>query len=31
MVALTLNTFELGIPGSIAPELCDADFPEAQA
>lgn len=31
MVALTLNTFELGIPGSIAPELNDPDFPEARA
>lgn len=29
LVALTLNTFELGIPGSIAPELNDPDFPEA--
>ena len=27
LVALTLNTFELGIPGSVAPELNDADFP----
>lgn len=26
-VALTLNTFELGLPGSIAPELGDPDFP----
>lgn len=26
-VALTLNTFELGLPGSIAPELQDPDFP----
>ena len=25
MVALTLNTFELGLPGSIAPELEDPD------
>ncbi|MBR0670765.1 carboxymuconolactone decarboxylase family protein [Neoroseomonas soli] len=29
LVALTLNTFELGIPGSIAPELNDPDFAEA--
>lgn len=27
LVALTLNTFELGIPGSIAPELEDPDAP----
>ena len=27
LVALTLNTFELGLPGSIAPELEDPDFP----
>ena len=27
LVALTLNTFELGIPGSVAPELNDPDFP----
>lgn len=26
LVALTLNTFELGIPGSIAPELNDPEF-----
>lgn len=26
MVSLTLNTFELGLPGSIAPELEDPDF-----
>lgn len=26
LVALTLNTFELGIPGSVAPELNDPDF-----
>jgi 4-carboxymuconolactone decarboxylase len=26
LVALTLNTFELGLPGSIAPELEDPDF-----
>ena len=26
MVALTLNTFELGLPGSIAPELDDPEF-----
>jgi 4-carboxymuconolactone decarboxylase len=26
MVALTLNTFELGLPGSISPELEDPDF-----
>ena len=31
LVALTLNTFELGIPGSIAPELNDPDFPGAGA
>jgi 4-carboxymuconolactone decarboxylase len=31
MVALTLNTFELGIPGSIAAELNDPDFPGAGA
>lgn len=29
MVALTLNTFELGLPGSVAPELEDPDFPAA--
>lgn len=29
LVALTLNAFELGIPGSIAPELNDPDFAEA--
>jgi 4-carboxymuconolactone decarboxylase len=27
MVSLTLNAFELGIPGSIAPELEDPEFP----
>jgi 4-carboxymuconolactone decarboxylase len=27
MVSLTLNAFELGIPGSIAPELNDPEFP----
>jgi 4-carboxymuconolactone decarboxylase len=26
LVSLTLNTFELGLPGSIAPELQDPDF-----
>lgn len=26
LVALTLNTFELGMPGSVAPELNDPDF-----
>jgi 4-carboxymuconolactone decarboxylase len=26
LVALTLNTFELGLPGSIAPELADPEF-----
>jgi len=26
LVALTLNTFELGLPGSIAPELNDPEF-----
>jgi 4-carboxymuconolactone decarboxylase len=26
LVALTLNTFELGLPGSVAPELEDPDF-----
>lgn len=26
MVALTLNTFELGLPGSVAPELEDPEF-----
>ena len=26
LVALTLNTFELGLPGSVAPELDDPDF-----
>lgn len=31
LVALTLNTFELGIPGSVAPELNDPDFPEGGA
>ncbi len=31
LVALTLNTFELGIPGSIAPELNDPEFPGAGA
>ena len=31
LVALTLNTFELGIPGSIAAELNDPDFPGAGA
>ena len=29
LVALTLNTFELGLPGSIAPELEDPDFAAA--
>lgn len=29
LVALTLNAFELGIPGSVAPELGDPDFAEA--
>lgn len=29
LVALTLNAFELGIPGSVAPELDDPDFAEA--
>jgi 4-carboxymuconolactone decarboxylase len=29
LVALTLNAFELGLPGSIAPELNDPDLPEA--
>lgn len=29
MVALTLNTFELGLPGSLAPELEDPDFATA--
>lgn len=31
LVAMTLNTFELGLPGSIAPELEDQDFPGAAA
>jgi 4-carboxymuconolactone decarboxylase len=31
LVALTLNTFELGIPGSVAPELNDPEFPGAGA
>jgi 4-carboxymuconolactone decarboxylase len=31
LVALTLNTFELGIPGSIAPELNDPEFPGGPA
>jgi 4-carboxymuconolactone decarboxylase len=31
LVALTLNTFELGIPGSIAPELEDPEFAGAGA
>jgi 4-carboxymuconolactone decarboxylase len=26
LVALTLNTFELGLPGSIAPELDDPEY-----
>lgn len=26
LVSLTLNTFELGLPGSVAPELDDPDF-----
>jgi 4-carboxymuconolactone decarboxylase len=26
LVALTLNTFELGLPGSVAPELDDPEF-----
>lgn len=29
LVSLTLNTFELGLPGSIAPELNDPDFSPA--
>ncbi|MCK8786054.1 carboxymuconolactone decarboxylase family protein [Roseomonas sp. NAR14] len=31
LVALTLNAFELGLPGSLAPELEDPDFPSAEA
>ena len=27
LVALTLNAFELGLPGSLAPELDDPEFP----
>jgi 4-carboxymuconolactone decarboxylase len=30
-VALTLNAFELGLPGSAAPELQDPEFPAAEA
>ncbi|MFM0222988.1 carboxymuconolactone decarboxylase family protein [Paraburkholderia dipogonis] len=30
-VSLTLNTFELGLPGSIAPELQDPDFQQRAA
>jgi len=29
LVSLTLNTFELGLPGSVAPELQDPDFQTA--
>jgi len=29
-VSLTLNTFELGLPGSIAPELQDPDFQQPE-
>jgi 4-carboxymuconolactone decarboxylase len=29
LVSLTLNTFELGLPGSIAPELHDPEFEQA--
>jgi 4-carboxymuconolactone decarboxylase len=28
LVSLTLNAFELGLPGSIAPELEDPEFPQ---
>ena len=31
MVAFALNTFELGLPGSLAPELNDPDHPAAGA
>jgi 4-carboxymuconolactone decarboxylase len=31
LVALTLNAFELGLPGSLAPELGDPDVPPAEA
>jgi 4-carboxymuconolactone decarboxylase len=31
MVSLTLNAFELGLPGNAAPELQDPDFPPAPA
>jgi 4-carboxymuconolactone decarboxylase len=30
LVSLTLNTFELGLPGSLAPELNDPDFPDGR-
>jgi 4-carboxymuconolactone decarboxylase len=31
MVSLTLNTFELGLPGSVAPELQDPEFQQRAA
>lgn len=31
LVSLTLNTFELGLPGSVAPELQDPDFQQGAA
>jgi len=31
LVALTLNTFELGLPGSVAPELNDPEFASGAA
>jgi 4-carboxymuconolactone decarboxylase len=31
LVSLTLNTFELGLPGSLAPELEDPDFSISRA
>lgn len=31
LVSLTLNTFELGLPDGVAPELEDPDYPQAAA
>jgi 4-carboxymuconolactone decarboxylase len=31
LVSLTLNTFELGLPGSVAPELQDPEFEQGAA
>lgn len=31
MVSLTLNAFEIGLPGNAAPELQDPDFPQVPA